>query len=92
MLELFAKRANTDSGGTYRVRVRSHSSSSMRPLSERPSLDERLDRRLESMQQHLAVFRTVVEATKKLYGQLTAEQQAAAEDLLSRRHGRRLRF
>jgi len=60
--------------------------------SEAPALDERIDRGIELMEQRLAAFKEMGDAAKVLYGELNADQQALADRMLSRRHGRRSMF
>lgn len=61
---------------------------------ERSGLDERIDRRLEAMDRRVATFTKIGEAAKKLYAQLTPEQQRTADDMLppGRGHRRHFRF
>lgn len=59
---------------------------------EAPALDERIDRGIALMEQRLAAFKEMGGAAKALYGELNADQQALADRMLSRRHGRRSMF
>lgn len=55
-------------------------------------LDQRIDRRLERMERHVAELRKLGDAAKTLYAELTPAQQETADAILPPRHGRRHRY
>lgn len=59
---------------------------------ERPGATERLDRRLQAMEQNMGMFRNMTNAAKTLYAQLSPEQQALADQMLAPPFERHFRF
>lgn len=57
-----------------------------------PTVTERIDRRLQAMEQRTDSFKKMAEAAKALYTQLTPEQQARADQMMAPHGGRPFRF
>lgn len=57
-----------------------------------PTVNERIDRQLQNMEQRTDSFKKMAEAAKALYAQLTPEQQAHADRMMTPHGDRPFRF